>query len=151
MISPIYLITNTDIECSKMEDVVISVQWFWERSRWRQTSFRFCDTDHWETFSSVTQSCPTTCNPMDRSLPGSSVHGIFQARILEWVAISFSKGSSWPEPKSPSLWADALPSESPGKLRDLREGYLVDWKKVKSDGSWLRNAWDMWDRNNKSR
>ena len=42
----------------------------------------------------VTQSCPTLCDPMDCSLPGSSVHGIFQARILEWVAISFSKRSS---------------------------------------------------------
>ena len=39
---------------------------------------------------SVTQSWLTLCNPMDRSLPGSSAHGIFQARILEWVAISFS-------------------------------------------------------------
>ena len=37
------------------------------------------------------QLCPTLCNPMDGSLPGSSVHGIFQARILEWVAVSFSK------------------------------------------------------------
>ena len=36
------------------------------------------------------QSCPTLCNPMDCSLPGSSVHGIFQARVLEWVAIAFS-------------------------------------------------------------
>ena len=36
------------------------------------------------------------CNPMDCSQPGSSVHGIFQARILEWVAISSSRGSSWP-------------------------------------------------------
>ena len=45
-------------------------------------------------FSSVTQSCPTLCDPMDGSLPGSSVHGIFQARILEWVAISSSRGSS---------------------------------------------------------
>ena len=43
----------------------------------------------------VTQSCPTLCDPMDCSLPGSSIHGIFQARILEWVAISFSRGSSW--------------------------------------------------------
>ena len=43
---------------------------------------------------SVAQSCPTVCDPMDCSLPGSSVHGIFQARILEWVAISFSGGSS---------------------------------------------------------
>ena len=40
------------------------------------------------------QSGPTLCNPMDCSLPGSSVHGISQARILEWVAISFSRGSS---------------------------------------------------------
>ena len=38
----------------------------------------------------VTQSCPTPSNPMDCSLPGSSVHGIFQARVLEWVAIAFS-------------------------------------------------------------
>ena len=37
-------------------------------------------------------SCLTLCNPMDCSLPGSSVHGIFQARVLEWVAISFSRG-----------------------------------------------------------
>ena len=44
--------------------------------------------------SQVAQSCPTLCNPMDCSLPGSSVHGIFQARIQEWVAISFSRGSS---------------------------------------------------------
>ena len=44
----------------------------------------------------VTQSCPTLCDPMDCSPPGSSVHGIFQARILEWVAISFSRGSSQP-------------------------------------------------------
>ena len=44
----------------------------------------------------VTQSCPALCDPMDYSLPGSSVHGILQARILEWVAIPFSRGSSQP-------------------------------------------------------
>ena len=44
----------------------------------------------------VAQSCPTLCNSMDCSLPGSSVHGILQARILEWIAIPFSQGSSWP-------------------------------------------------------
>ena len=43
---------------------------------------------------SVTQLCPTVCNPMDYSLPDSSIHGIFQARILEWVTISYSRGSS---------------------------------------------------------
>ena len=44
----------------------------------------------------VSKSCPTPCNPMGCSLPGSSVHGIPQARGLEWVVISFSRGSSWP-------------------------------------------------------
>ena len=46
--------------------------------------------------SEVAQSCLTLCDPRDCSLPGSSVHGIFQARVLEWVAISFSRGSSQP-------------------------------------------------------
>ena len=53
---------------------------------------------------------PTDCSP-----PGSTVHGIFQARILEWVAISSSRGSSWPRDRNPRLlcllhwWADSLP------------------------------------------
>ena len=42
------------------------------------------------------QSCPTLCDPMNCSLPGSSIHGILQARILEWVVIAFSRGSSRP-------------------------------------------------------
>ena len=45
---------------------------------------------------SVAQSCPTLCNPMDCSLPGSSVHGILRARILEYAAIPFSRGFSQP-------------------------------------------------------
>ena len=44
---------------------------------------------------SVTQSCSTLCDPMGRSLPGSSVHGIFQARILEWAAFAYSNDTSW--------------------------------------------------------
>ena len=47
-----------------------------------------------EWVNEVAQSCPTLCDPMDCSLPGSSVHGVFQAGILEWVAISFSRVSS---------------------------------------------------------
>ena len=48
--------------------------------------------------SEVAQSCLTLSDPMDCSLPGSSVHGIFQARLLEWGAIAFSKGrDTWPE------------------------------------------------------
>ena len=46
--------------------------------------------------SEAAQSCPTLCDHIDCSLPGSSVHEIFQARVLEWVAISFSRGSSQP-------------------------------------------------------
>ena len=46
------------------------------------------------------KSCPTLCNPMGCSLPGSSVHGIFQAIVLEWIAISFSRGSSQPRDRT---------------------------------------------------
>ena len=47
--------------------------------------------------SEAAQLCPTLCNPTGYSLPGSSIHGIFQARVLEWVAISFSRRSSRPK------------------------------------------------------
>ena len=71
-------------------------------------------------WSEVAQSCLTLCYPMDCSPPGSSGHGIFQARILEWVVISFSRGSSWPRDQTWvsciagwlfTLWAswDSLP------------------------------------------
>ena len=53
-----------------------------------------------ETKPSLTQSCPTLCNPVDCSPPRSSVHGIFQARVLEWVSISFSRGSSRPRDRT---------------------------------------------------
>ena len=49
-----------------------------------------------ESESEVAQLCLTLCHPVGCSLPGSSVHGILQARILEWVAFSFSRGSSQP-------------------------------------------------------
>ena len=51
---------------------------------------------HSESESEVAQLCQTLCGSMDCSLPGSSEHGIFQARVLEWVVISFSRGSSQP-------------------------------------------------------
>ena len=59
----------------------------------------------------VAQSCPTLCDPIDCISPGSSVHGILQARVLEWVAIPFSRGSSRPRDRIPALQADSLPSE----------------------------------------
>ena len=49
----------------------------------------------WVSACGCTQSCPTLCDPTDGSLPGSSVHGILQARILEWVVMPSCRGSSW--------------------------------------------------------
>jgi len=46
------------------------------------------------------QSCSTLCDPMDCSLQGSSLHGVLQAKLLEWVAISFSRWSSWPRDRT---------------------------------------------------
>ena len=52
--------------------------------------------NHWkESKSEVAQLCPTLCDPMDCSQPGSSIHGLFQARVLEWVVISFSNLSQY--------------------------------------------------------
>ena len=67
-------------------------------------SLGFSRQEHWSGLpfpspmreSEVAQSCPTLGDPMDCSLPGSSVHGIFQARVLEWVAIAFSDFCSFP-------------------------------------------------------
>ena len=73
----------------------------------------------------VTQSC-LTLYPMDCSPPGSSVHGILQARILEWASISFSRVLPNPgiEPRSPALWANSLPAEPQGKPKNTRVGNL---------------------------
>ena len=51
-------------------------------------------------WSEIARSCPSLCNPMDCSLPGSSVHGLFQASVLECIAISFSRGSSQPRDRT---------------------------------------------------
>ena len=77
-------------------------------------------------WSEVAQSCPTLCDPVDCSPPGSSIHRILQARILEWVSMGFSRQEYWSglpfpfqgdlpnpgiEPRSPTLQGDALTSE----------------------------------------
>ena len=74
------------------------------------------------------QSCSTLCDTIDCSPPGSSVHEILQARILEWVAISFSRDLPNPgiepmSPASPGLQEDSLPSESPEKPINVK--YIV--------------------------
>ena len=74
----------------------------------------------------VAQSCPTRCNPKNYT-----VHGILQARILEWVAFPFSRGSSQPriKPRSHALQADSLPAEPQGKPKNTGVGslYLLQW------------------------
>ena len=80
---------------------------------------------------SDTVSPPVVSNALSRlvsdcSLPGSSVHGILQARILEWVAITFSSRSSWLitlEPRSPALQADSLPSKPPRNWGEVQGRY----------------------------
>ena len=77
-----------------------------------------------ESESEVAQSCLTLCNPMDCSLPGSSLHGILQARILEWVAIFTSPGdlpNPGIEPGSPAFQADALTSKPPGTVSYVKK------------------------------
>ena len=63
----------------------------------------------------LTQLCLTLCDPVDHSLPSSSVHGILQARILEWIAIPFSRGSSPPKDQTLHCRQIFLPSEPPGR------------------------------------
>ena len=81
------------------------------------------------------------CDPMVCSLPGSSFHGIFQARILEWVATSFSGGLPNPgiEPRSPALQANSLPSEPPGKpgLFSVKANH---WRVLSREVSWYYSS-----------
>ena len=74
----------------------------------------------------VAQLCSTLCNPMDCSPPGSSVHGILQARTLEWVAVPSSTDLLNPriEPRSPTLQADSLLSEPLRKPKNTGVGSL---------------------------
>ena len=71
--------------------------------------------------------CLTLCDPTYCSLQGFSVHGTLQARILEWIAVSFFRGSSNPgvKPGAPALQADSLPSELPGKPLALNLSILL--------------------------
>ena len=82
----------------------------------------------------VAQSCPTLCNPMGCNIPGSSVHGILQARILEWVAISFSRGSSRPRDRTQvsciigrcfTIWATGKPHFAKCSIYSILSFYTV--------------------------
>ena len=71
-----------------------------------------------EWVSEVAQSCPTLCDPVDCSPPGSSVHGILQAGIPEWIAISFSRGSSRPRDQTLG-WSHCKVSRIAGRRFNL--------------------------------
>ena len=86
----------------------------------------------------ATQLCPILCNPMDDSPPGSHVHEIFQAGILQWVAISSSRGSTWPKDQthiSCGSWIEGrfFRTEPPGKLlcwvhhTKCQAGWSINW------------------------
>ena len=98
--------------------------------------------------SEVAQLCPTLCDPVDCSLPGSSLHGILQARIVEWVTISFSKASSQPRDRTRvshiigghfNLWAK---SKSPHGEKAIGIWELaVSSQSNTAERGWL---WVMW-------
>ena len=87
-----------------------------------------------ESESEVAQSWPTLCDLMDCSPPRSSVSGIFQARVLEWVAISFSRRSSWPRDRT---WV----SHMVGRLYHL-QARILEWVAIpfSRDSSWPRDG-----------
>ena len=91
-------------------------------------------------FCLVAKSCLTVCDPMDCSLPVSSVHGISQARILECVAISFSRGSSCPriEPASPVLAGGFFATEPSWKPNNESINLLEFWIHIKQ---WSPTFW----------
>ena len=98
----------------------LSVCWpNWTVSSLRAMSISCCDIQHilYCLLPCTLQSCPTLCDPIDSSPPGSAVHGILQARILEWVATPFSRGSS--QPRSPALQADSLLSDPDTRLGEV--------------------------------
>ena len=92
--------TKKTLLCTKIQKTLISKMIL--RKKYRAGGIMFPEfqtilqTDSQQSENEIAQSCPTLCDPIDCRLPGSSVHGIFQARILKWVAISFSSRSSWP-------------------------------------------------------
>ena len=95
----------------------------------------------------ATQSCPTLCDPMDCSLPGSSIHGVLQVRILEWVAIPFSKGILLTQRSNPrvlccrqifTFWATREYVREICPCRDVRglSIFLLRW----SQGGWVKEC-----------
>ena len=87
----------------------------------------WCSSEEVESESEVAQSCPTLCNPVDCSPPGFSLHGILQERILEWVAISFSRGSSQPRDRTQV-------SRIAGRCFNVLVGHIINGYKLRFPG-----------------
>ena len=84
--------------------------------------------------SEASQSCPTLCDPMDYSPPGSSVHGIFQARSLEWGAIAFCAMSAKSLQSCPTL-CDPMDYSPPGSsVHGILQARILEWDAVPSSG-----------------
>ena len=84
--------------------------------------------------SEVAQLCPTLCDPMDSSLPGSAFRGIFQARILEWAAISFSRGSSQTRDRT---WVSCIADRRFTVLYCIASGHIFSLESDSGErGSW---------------
>ena len=94
-----------------------------------------------ESQCSVAQLCPTLCDPMDCSPPGSSVRGISQARMLEWVAISSSRGSSRPTSGPMSLTSPAFCRWVLYHCTTQEAGDLVTRKVRAAATSWNHEGW----------
>ena len=111
--SPIRYILSSKKACPWITDTIayVSKAREWEKDRMFTSSLLTCRSQlsHYvdgecrlpRACRLLLQSCPTLCDPMDRSLPGSSVHGILWTRILEWVVMPFSRGSSPPRGQTP--------------------------------------------------
>ena len=88
--------------------------------------------------SEVTQSCPTLSDPMDCSLPGSSIHGIFQARVLEWGAIAFSDNGILLSNKKERIWVSSNEVEEP-------RAYYTEWSKSEREQQILYININIWN------
>ena len=98
-------------KCPKQEQFCFIFNFYWSIDALQRCVSFYCIAKWISSISSewvneVAQSCPALCYPMDCNLSGSSVHGIFQAKILEWVAISFSRRFSPTQELNPGLSHD---------------------------------------------
>ena len=100
-------------------------QKYWKLLVWKIRSMWRRGWGMWKV--SIAESCLTLCHPMDCSLPDSSVHGILQARILEWVAIPFSRGSRW--------------SRDETQVSCIAGSLFTIWATREETHEWHQNTW----------